>query len=80
MIKLFKKKQEAVDPELKRYSMAIIFNNDRMLTYEFTNVRATNAEDAINEMKHFVAHNGHFGNMKPEEVLAKLSAINVQEH
>lgn len=63
----------------RRYAMSIIYNNDQAYTYKFTNVVATGPNEAIDAMKRFVAKNGWFGNAKPTDIIAKLSAIDVRE-
>ena len=76
-MRLFKKKEE--DCQLRTYALTIIFDNDLEKSYKFTNIKAATAEEAGNKMKNYVASNGHFGNITKEDVIAKLSAIDIKE-
>ena len=60
------------------YELTLVFNNDRSQQYRFTNVPAATQEAAIDKMKKYVARNGWFGNMKTEDIIAKLTAIDVR--
>ena len=80
MISFFKKKDNPItETQIKKYDVTIIFGSEHDLQYKFTNVIAENADDAVNQMKQYVAQNGFFGTMTHEEIISKLSAIEVKE-
>ena len=76
-MRLFKKKED--ECQLHTYEMTIVFNNDLVQSYKFTNVKAVTPDEAVGKMKNYVATNGYFGNMTKEAVMAKLSVIDIKE-
>ena len=80
-MRLFKKKNEednAIKPQ-NTYGMTILFNEEPSLSYKFSNVRAATSDAAVEKMKRYVATHGYFGAMHEEDVIKRLSAIDVVE-
>ena len=77
---LFNKKKpaEAITP-FKKYDMTLTFIGDPKLSYEFTNVLAENADDAIKDMKRYVADHGFFDGMDKETVISMLTVTEIKE-
>ena len=71
--------KEVMQKALRAYKMTVVYDGCTNHEYNFTNVVARNANEAVDKMKRFVATRGHFNGLNPEQVMSRLKAINITE-